>query len=226
MALKPVIDTLDGLPPAIREHYVAKDGKYQLALDGEHPDTVRVAEFRANNIRVTKENEDLKTKFAGIDPDAVRADKARLETLEAAKPDETIAALRAQLAEAHTRANASVLKDAITAAFLKNGGRPNAVDYIVSKAADKFAVEGGVLVGKVFDANKPGEKLTVDGFISQHVRDSDFAFKASSGGGSNPRPGDGRSSGGKELRNPDARTLGANANAIARGEMRVVYDND
>jgi hypothetical protein len=228
MALKFIIDTLDGLPPAVREHYTAKDGKYHLTLIGDHPDTVRVAEFRDNNVALKKENDDLKTKFAGFDPDVVKAERAELETIRKEKPNETIAALRAQLADAQGKANASTLKDAITAAFLKAGGRANAVDYIVTKASDKFTVENGALVGKVFDPSRPGEKLTVDAFMSQQVRESDFAFLPSGGGGANPLSGGGRpsTSAAKELRNPTPQQLGANASAIARGELRVVHDNE
>ena len=62
--------------------------------------------------------------------------------------------------------------------------------------------------------------------MAQQVRESDFAFLPSGGGGANPKPGGGGPSGAKELRNPTAQQLGANANAIARGELRVVYDNE
>lgn len=227
MALKPVIDTLDGLPPVVREHYAkTDDGKFKLTLDGEHPDTAKVKEMRATNVGLLKERDDLKTKFDGIDPDAVKADKAKLASYEAAKPNETIAALQAQLVEANSRASASVLKDAITAAFLKAGGRANAVDYIVTKAADKFAVENGVLVGKVFDPNDPGVKLTVESFMNLQTREADFAFLPSSGGGANPKPGGGATSGRKELRNPTPQQLGEHGAAIRRGDLRVVYDNE
>lgn len=37
MALKPTLDTLDGLEESLHSHYVEKDGKFVLDLDGEVP---------------------------------------------------------------------------------------------------------------------------------------------------------------------------------------------
>jgi hypothetical protein len=137
VALKFVVDSLDGLPPAVREHYVEKDGKFCLSYEGEHPDTTRVAEFRANNIKLTK---DL-ARFEGIDPDKVKTDGVKLAAYENARPNERIAELEAKLAAAQSSANASLLKDAVTAAFIKAGGRANAVDFIVAKANERLGVE-------------------------------------------------------------------------------------
>lgn len=228
MGLKFVIDTLEGLAPVLREHYTAtKDGKYQLALDGEHPDTLKVAEFRENNIKLTK---DL-VRFDGIDPVAVAADRSALAELQKAKPDARIAELEAALATEKTArtaaqalADVSVLKSTIADKFLKAGGRASATEFMVAKAKELFTVENGVLVGKVFDPTRPGEKLTVDGFITMQVKESDFAFLPSSGGGATTSRSSG-STGVKELRNPTANELGAHAAAISRGELKVVYDN-
>jgi hypothetical protein len=227
MAVKFWLDKLEEVPAPLREHYAkTDDGKYRLTLDAEHPDTTKVKEMRATNVGLLKERDDLKTKFADIDPVTFAANKLKLDAYEAAKPNETIAALQAQLAEANNRASVSVLKDAITAAFLKAGGRANAVDYIVTKAADKFAVENGVLVGKVFDPNDPGVKLTIDSFMNLQIREADFAFLPSSGSGTTKSKSGGGPSGAKELRNPTPQQLGAHGAAIRDGKIRVVYDND
>ncbi len=231
MALKYSVDTLDGLPPAVREHYSkADDGKFKLTLDGGHPDTARVAEFRDNNLKLTRERDELKTRFDGIDPDAVKADRAKVAEYESAKPNDKIAALQAQLDAANKRANGAVLKDAVVGAFLKAGGQPSAADFILSKAEKVLAVENGAVVGSAFDPERPGEKLTVDSFIQQQSRESAFAFKPSSGSGANPSKsgGGGNRSSAKELRNPTPRQLGdaATAAAIKRGEIKVVYDHE
>src|SRR5262245_18480209 len=113
MALKFIVDTLEGLSTAVSEHYAAKDGKYQLALDGGHPDTAKVSEFRDNNTGLKKEL----ARFDGIDPEAVKADRARLAAFEQAKPDERISALEAKLAEANRRASSATLRDLVGAAF-------------------------------------------------------------------------------------------------------------
>jgi hypothetical protein len=226
MALKYTVDTLDGLPPAVREHYTkADDGKFKLTLDGGHPDTARVAEFRDTNVTLKKTVDDLTTKFKDIDPEAWKADRAKLAAFEQAKPNEKIAALESQLADANKRANGALLKDAVLGKFLAAGGRQNAADFILTKAADKFTVENGAVVGVVFDPNQPGVKLTVEAFINQQLAESDFAFRPSSGGGADPRKSGGRT-GAKELRNPTAKQLGEAGAAIKRGEVKVVYDHE
>jgi hypothetical protein len=226
MALKFVIDSLDGLPPAVREHYTQKDGKYHLTMDGEHPDTGRVKEFRESAIAAIKERDTLKTRFEGIDPDVVRTDKAKLTAYETAKPNERIAELESKLATMQASASANVLNNAVRTAFLATGGRPDAADYIATKAASQFTVDdSGGIVGKSFDPTKPGEKLTIEGFVALQVRESPFAFKPSSGGGTPPNPG-ATPSRSNELRNPTPNQLGdpATAAAIKAGRLKVVYD--
>jgi hypothetical protein len=197
----------------------------------------KVTEFRETNTRLikekevlTKENEEFKKKFEGIDPDVVRAQAAELETLRKAKPDERVKQLETELATekaaraaAQATIDASVLRSAVTDKFLKAGGRPNALDFMVTKAKDVFTVENGVPVGKVFDPDNPGVKLSVDAFIRQQIKESDFAFKPSNGGGADPKPSGGRP-GVKELANPTPEQLGdpAIVAAIRRGELKVV----
>lgn len=225
MALKPVIDTLDGVSPAVREHYTAKDGKYHLTLEGEHPDTARVKEFRDSAITAAKERDALKAKFEGIDPATVAADKAKLADYEKAKPNERIAELEAKLAAANASANSSILKDAVTGAFVRAGGRLDAADFVLQKAGDRLAVENGVVVGKGFDPSRPGVRLDVDGFIALMVREHGFAFKPSGGGGANPSPGGGGPSRANELVDPTPQQLGEHAAAIKAGRVKVRYSN-
>jgi hypothetical protein len=76
----------------------------------------------------------------------------------------------------------------------------------------------------VFDPNRPGEKLTVESFVAVQVRESDFAFHPSSGGGANPRPGAGSGrSGLPELVNPTPQQLGERGADILAGKVKVVY---
>jgi hypothetical protein len=232
MALKYIVDTLDGMSPAVREHYSkADDGKFRLTLDGGHPDTGRLAEFRDTNIGLKKTVDDLTAKFDGIDPVAVKAVATKLAEYETAKPNDRIAALESQLAEANKRANGAVLKDTVLSRFFPAGGRASAADFILSKAEKLFAVEGGAVVGSVFDPDNPGTKLTVDRFIELQLREADFAFKPSSGSGSAPARGlaaRANHSGVKELRNPTPQQLGAAGTAadIKAGKLKVVYDHD
>jgi hypothetical protein len=172
-----------------------------------------------------KERDDLAAKFDGIDPAVARATAAKLAALEQAKPEERIAHLESQLADANKRANGALIRDALDSAFLKAGGHPNAVDFACTKAADKFTVENGAVVGTVFDPNQPGVKLTVDAFINQLLSEAAYVFALSSGGNASPRKSSGENrSGVKEPRNPTPHHLGEAGADIKAGKIRVVYD--
>lgn len=211
--VKMTIDKLEDVAEPLREHYAADKGKFTLLLQGEHP---KVTEFRTTNVELARELEEL------------RPLKARLAELEKAKPDARIAELEAALATekaaratAQASADASVLRSAIADKFLKTGGRPSALDYIVSKAREAFTVENGIVVGRGFDPARPGEKLTIDSFISAEVRESDFAFLPSQGGGAHQSHGGGHTGSPKELVNPTPQELGAHADAIRKGDVKI-----
>src|SRR5439155_22114343 len=118
-----------------------------------------------------------------------------------------------------------ILKSIVSEAFLKAGGRANALDFMVAKAQAALTVENGAVVGKVFDPDKPGEKLTVEGFIALQIRESDYAFHPSNGGGSPSRTGGGRPPAANQLVDPTPQQLGEHASAIKAGTLKVVYTN-
>lgn len=192
-------------------------------------DDPKLAEFRDKNIELMKQLAELTTKYEGIDPATVAADRARLAELEKAKPHERITELETQLAtekaartSAQAAADASILTSTVTAKFFAAGGRPGAAEFIVSKAKDALTIENGVIVGKVFDPNRPGVKLDVDGFIAMQVKESDYAFKNSGGGGADPKRG-GATSGANELVNPTPQQLGEHAADVKAGRIKIVY---
>lgn len=85
--MKPVIETLESVPEALRSEYEPKDGKFVLRLEGDHPSVasviaqanLKVQEFRTNNIALLKQAEEtagkLKT-FDGVDPEEYKTLKA------------------------------------------------------------------------------------------------------------------------------------------------------
>jgi hypothetical protein len=85
MKLKAILDSLDDVPEALRELYVARDGKYHLdEIEGYEP-TGRLKEFRDNNIKLLKERDELKTqlgKFADIDPEKYQEALKKLQDLD------------------------------------------------------------------------------------------------------------------------------------------------
>lgn len=88
MPLPAVVESLDKVPEAIRGEYEQRDGKFVLRLDGEPPGFVpksRIDEFRENNIRLTREKEQLAAqaeRFKDLDPDKAREALAKLRDLE------------------------------------------------------------------------------------------------------------------------------------------------
>lgn len=102
MPLQRELESLDGLPEAIVEHYVqdTSTGKFVLLVDGMVPKT-KVDEFRATNTDLMKKNqsllndiETLKESY-GVDPDQVLEMKKTLESYKDKKvlDDEGIEAL-------------------------------------------------------------------------------------------------------------------------------------
>jgi hypothetical protein len=225
--LKRSISSLSDVPNSLREHYAKQtDGTFKLEAD-EHPDTAKLAEFRDSNVILLKERDALKAQYEGIDEEY-----KTLKAKAAAGDGAELAAVRAELATektaraaAQAAADASVLKSTVTDAFLKAGGRPKALGYIVAQAAPVFTVVNGALKSTQFSPTRPGESLTLDEFIASQLKDSDFAFEASRGGGATGGGGGRSTSGVRELRDPTPQDLGKFSREIAAGEMRVVYSS-
>lgn len=104
MALKAIIDNLDDIPEALREHYAEKDGAFYLALDdfGKHPGAVTL---KATLNKLNREKADLAAKVAEWEPRIAALpedfDPADWERLKSGKTgDEALA----QIKEQHQRA--------------------------------------------------------------------------------------------------------------------------
>jgi hypothetical protein len=231
MALKVVLDTLDGVPAGLRDHYTkANDGKFHLTLDGEPP---KLTEFRNTNIELLKERDALKAKFDGIDPEVAKADRAKVLDLEKTNPDARLKVLEAELAtekairiETQRKADRSRVRDVLRVRATAAGVLPAAMDMLLDKAEPQFVMDGDVVKAKpnTFSPTRPGEPLSVDEWMTGALKDLGFLFGRSNGGGSDGRPGGGSGGDGKTvLRDPTPQQLGEHAKAIAAGEMRIVY---
>jgi hypothetical protein len=215
----------------------------------------KVVEFRDNNVKLMKEVEDLrplKTKIGDLDVDAARKALTEVEELKkkgVQKPDDItalitqavnaavtplkdqITASTASLAAERKRADDQTLRSTVGEHFNKVGGIPSALDFIVSKATDAFEVRDGKVVAKTnkFSSVKPGDPLTVEEWFGGVMKESDFAFKPSTGTGSDPlRRGTGDSGlkpGQTELRDPTPQQLGEYSKDILAGKVKVVFSN-
>jgi len=189
----------------------------------------KIVEFRDHNIRLLREVEPLralKEQFAGLDAGSVRADLAELATLRQQPPADAarITALETQLAAATAAAAGATLQNIVGDVFLKSGGRPEAAEYVISKARDLFDVKDGQVEARVFSPNRPGEKLSIDEFIAAQTKASAFAFFPSSGGGASPNPGPSSPGGGvREVVDPTPAQLGQLGPALKAGTVRIRY---
>jgi hypothetical protein len=234
---------LDAAPPGFVS---AADHAVQLG---------KVVEFRDNNVKLMKEVEELrpiKVKVEGLDIDAAKKALTEVEELKkkgVTKPDdisalvtsavtaavkpleEKIASSDALLAAERKRADDQTLRSTVGEKFNKVGGIASALDFIVSKATDAFEVRDGRVVAKAnkFSSVKPGDPLDVDEWLGVQMKETDFAFKPSTGGGSEGSRGSGGGSGLKpgqtELRDPTPAQLGEFSKDILAGKMKVVYSN-
>lgn len=105
------------------------------------------------------------------------------------------------LTELQQNADRSRLRDLLRTKALACGAEPKGVDF--------------------FSPDRPGELLTPEQWLTTASKDLPFMFLPSRGGGANPLPGPRTNS--KELVNPTPQQLGQHADAIKRGELKVVH---
>ena len=90
MALKFKLKTKDEIPAELVNLYVERDGAWLLDVDGA-VEKAKLEEFRATNVALMKERDELKQRFEGIDPEEVRKladEKRKLEEAQQPKAGE------------------------------------------------------------------------------------------------------------------------------------------
>jgi len=226
---------LNGKLVGFREHNKA----LMAALGAE---TIEAAIARADAVK----GFDPK-RFEGVDPEEFKALKAQAGKLKdkgidnadqidarfksmldaAIKPvNDKLAATEADLSAARKKADEGIFRSSVQAPFLKAGGKADAVDFVMLRAAEKFTVVGGTIKARpdAFSADKPGEPLGLDEWLSGFQKMSAFAFEPSKGAGTTPGNGSGGAAirqGARVLTNPTAQDLGKYAKEIAKGEVVI-----
>ncbi len=90
MALKFKLKSKDEVPAELVNLYVERDGAWLLDVDGA-VEKAKLEEFRATNVALMKERDELKQRFEGIDADEVRKvadEKRKLEEAQQIKAGE------------------------------------------------------------------------------------------------------------------------------------------
>jgi len=209
MALKFKFKTKDEIPAELAGHYVERDGGWVLDADGA-AEKSKLDEFRNSNVALMKERDDLKKRFEGIDPEAVRKlaeEKQRLEDDQRVKAGEFDKVLDGRLKAAKTewdkqlatvsserdtlvvRLTAIQIEQGVTEAATKRGLRATAIPDITARARTVFKLVNGVPTafdsdGQIVRPGKDGVKpMTLEEWVDTQVSEAPHLFESNAGGG-------------------------------------------
>ena len=209
MGLKFKHASKDQIPAEHAALYVERDGAWVLDADGA-VDKSKLDEFRASNVTLMKERDELKQRFAGIDPEEVRKladDKRKLEEAQQVKAGELDKVIDARLKSAraewdklhgvvvgerdalHGRLTAIQIDQAVVMEATKRGLRASAIPDITARARMNFKLVNGV--PQAFEADGQTSRVGKDGFtpmtlaewVDALVSDAPHLFEANAGGG-------------------------------------------
>ena len=197
------------LPAELATHYVERDGAWQLDVEGA-VDRAKLEEFRTNNIALLKERDDLRQKYADIQPEEVqtlREEKRRLEEAQQIKAGEFEKVLETRLRTVKTdwdkrlagvtterdqltaRLSAIQIDQAVVAEATRRGLRPTAIPDVTARARNTFRLQNGVPQAMDTDGQTPRTgrdgitPLSVSEWIDQQVADAPHLFEANAGSG-------------------------------------------
>ena len=231
MALKFKFKSKDEIPAEHLPHYAEREGAWVLDVDGA-VEKSKLDEFRNTNVSLIKERDDLKKRYEGIDPDAVKAladEKRQLEEAQQLKAGEVEkvvenrikgvkADLEKQIATLTTERDAMTgrltsiqIDQGVLTVATKRGLRPTAIPDITARARSIFRLVNGVPTafepdGKTLRYGKDGlTPMTLEEWVDAQVSEAPHLFESNAGGGAAGN-GSGVVGGGKApAKNPFAR---------------------
>jgi ribosomal protein L14 len=209
MALKFVLDSLEGLDEAQRELYSKHtDGKYYLEVEGAVAKS-KVDEFRENNINLNRQLEELQDKYGNIDVDKYNEllDKAAQDDgkkrIAMDKVDEIVAERTQKMKEEYEN-QIGQLKDVVSSqsgqldSLLIDGAvrqaateakvRPGAIEDVILRAKQTFKVVDGNAVahdskGNVVYGKDGSTPLSTTEWLGGLKKNASHLFETSTGGG-------------------------------------------
>ena len=229
MALKFKFKTREEIPAELQSLYVEREGAFVLDAEGVVEKT-KLDEFRVSNVTLKKEIEGFKTRFDGIDPDAVRqlAEEKRKLELQAQghKPEELdrlvgerIKGLKAdwdkQLSTVTgerdsltSRLTAIQIDQGVLTVATKRGLRPTAIPDITARARLVFKLVNGA--PRAFEADgttvrygKDGvSPMTLEEWVDAQVADAPHLFESNAGGGAASTGAGGAAGSQRSVKNP------------------------
>lgn len=214
--LKHVLDTLDGVPEALKPSYLQQDGdtKWYLQVEGMVA-KARLDEFRTNNIELTNKLKSFEgvnpveyvqmkeTLAKGLKPDQAAIDKAVAERVGTMKEEYEgkIVGLSKDNTTMKSQLEVLVVDNAVRAAAVKAGVLPAAVDDVVLRAKTTFKFENGTAVpydvkGQPLYGKDGANHMTPDEWATSLKRTASHLFPGSTGAGAGGSNGPGGSGGG------------------------------
>ena len=227
MALKFKFKSKEEVPADQQALYVERDGAWTLDVDGA-ADKSKLDEFRATNVTLMRERDDLRKRFEGIDPDEVRRlaqEKRQLEEAQQLKAGETekviearVTAVRADLGKQvagltaerdalNSRLVTIQIDQGVVEAATKRGLRATAIADITARARSVFRLVNGVPTafdadGKTARFGKDGASpMTLGEWIETQVSEAPHLFEPNAGSGAAGN-GSGGAGGNRSGRNP------------------------
>jgi hypothetical protein len=209
MALKYKFKSKDEVPPEHQSLYTERDGTWVLDVEGA-VEKAKLDEFRNTNIALTKERDELKQCFDGIDPDEARAllsDRAKLEQEQQLKSGEIdkviesrIRGIKADLEKQvgtltserdalNARLTAIQIDQGVTTVATKRGLRSTALTDITSRARTVFKLVNGTPSafeqdGKTVRYGRDGlTPMTLEEWVDTQVSEAPHLFESNAGGG-------------------------------------------
>lgn len=169
MALKAVLDTLDGLPEGHREFYKkGDDGKFRLDADGfEDLTGLKSALERQKADRKAAEQQfkDLKDRFGDLDPDKAREALKKIQELEdkklidAGKLDEVLNQRTERMRADHENQIGAFRKSTETLTKERDVLSSQLSELLIDNALKDAAVKAGVKPTAIADAVLRGKQL-------------------------------------------------------------------
>lgn len=181
----------DSVSDEVKAFYKEVDGKYVLDVEGVVPVTQfqsvqskaselegKISEFRANNIALKQQLEQIGGKT--VDIEALLEPRIVEMKTNYTSQIEQLNSSKAQLEQHLERV---VLSESVAAAAVKYGVLDTALPDVISRARETFTVKDGVAVSKAKVKDKDGNALTIQSWITGLSETASHLFAPSRGTG-------------------------------------------
>jgi hypothetical protein len=221
MALQLIVDSVDGLPDAVKSLYVEKNGKYELQVEGAVP-KVKLDEFRSNNINLMNELKVLKETYKSVDVDQYNEllkehqklkdkkliEEGKVEELVGERVsrmktelDNKIKQLTEERDGLGNQLSTLVIDTELQKAAIASGAKATAIVDIINRGKQIFKLIDGKAIAHEGEKIKYGSDgvtpLSVTEFMKDLVSSAPHLFEESKGGGAHGN--DKGQSGGKTM---------------------------